>query len=49
MAGPHCERLDGMASQIYTPPRPPTTDTKSCAAPMSLSVRFLPDVSVSLV
>ena len=47
MAGPHCERLDGMASQIYFPP--PPTDTASCAAPVSLSVRFLPDVSVSLV
>ena len=36
MAGPHCERLDGMASRIDLPP--PSTDTASCAAPVSLSV-----------
>ena len=47
MAGPHYERLDGMASRIYLPP--PSIDTASCTAPMSLSVRVLPDVSVSLV
>ena len=46
MAGPHCERLDGMASQIDPPLR---TDNTSCAAPVSLYVRVLPDVSVSLV
>ena len=47
MAGPHCERFDGMASQIDLPP--PPTDTTSCATPISLSVRVLPNVSVSLV
>ena len=47
MAGPHCERLDGMASQIDLTPLP--TDTASCAAPVSLSVRFLPHISVSLL
>ena len=47
MAGPHCERLDGMASRIGL--SPPPTDTASCAAPVSLSVRIFPDVSVSLV
>ena len=47
MAGPHCERLNEMVSQIYH--SAPPTDTASCAAPVSLSVRVLPDVSVSLV
>ena len=47
MAGPQCESLDGMASQIDL--SPPPTDTASCAAPVSLSVRVLTDVSASLV
>ena len=47
MAGPHCERFDGMDSRIDL--SPPRTDTASCAAPVSLSVQVLPDVSVSLV
>ena len=44
MAGP--QRLNGIASQkdIFLPP----TDIASCAAPVSLSVRVLPNVSVSL-
>ena len=45
MAGPHYERLNGMASRIDPPP---PTDTESCASPVSLFVRVLPDVSVSL-
>ena len=48
MAGPHCERFDGMASQIDLPP-PPTTDTASRTAPVSLSIQVLPNVSVTLV
>ena len=47
MSGPHCERLDGMALRRDIPPTP--TNTVSCAAPVSLSVRVLPDVSFSLV
>ena len=47
MVGPHCERLDGMASRIDL--FPPPTDTASYAAPVSLSVRVLPDVYFSLV
>ena len=47
MAGPHCERLNGMASPINI--SPPPTNTASCAAPVSLSVQVLPDVSISLV
>ena len=35
MSGPHCGSLDSMASRID--PFPPPTDTKSCAAPVSLS------------
>ena len=49
MAGPHCERLNGMASRIDTPPPPPPINTASCDAPVSLSVRVLPEVSVSIV
>ena len=41
MAWPHCELLDDMASRIYFPPL--TTNTASCAAPVSLSVRVQPD------
>ena len=33
MAGPHCESLDGIASQIDIPP-PMPTNTASCAAPV---------------
>ena len=47
MAGPHCERLGGMASRIDISPFP--TDTASCAAPVSLSIQVLPAVSVSFV
>ena len=47
MAGPHYERLNVMASRIDI--FPPPTDTAYCAAPVSLSIQFLPDVSVSLV
>ena len=47
MAGPQCESLDGMASQIDL--SPPPTDTASYTTPVSLSVRVLPNVSVSLV
>ena len=47
MAGPHYERLDDMASRIDL--SPPPINTASCAAPVSLSVRVFPDVSVSLV
>ena len=47
MAGSHCECQNGMASRIY--PSPPPTDTAYCAAPVSLSVRVLSYVSVSLV
>ena len=47
MAGPHCERLDDMASQIDL--FPPPIDTASCAAPVSLSIRVLTDVYASLV
>ena len=36
MAGPHCERLDGMASRIDI--YPPPTDTASCAAPVNMYV-----------
>ena len=47
MAGPHCERLNRMASQIDI--SSPPTNTVSCADPVSLSIRVLSDVSVSLV
>ena len=47
MAGTHYERLDGMASRIYL--FLPSTNTAYCAAAVSLSVRVMPNVSVSLV
>ena len=42
MAGPPCERLDGMCSQIDISSLP--TDTASCAAPVSLFVLVMPNV-----
>ena len=47
MVDPNCERLDGTASRIYL--SPPPTDTESCAANVSLSIRVLPNFSVFLV
>ena len=47
MAGSHCERLGGMASRIDISPFP--TDTASCAAPVSLSIQVLHNVSVSIM
>ena len=44
MAGPCCERLNGMASRIDI--SPPPTNAASWAAPVSLSVRVLTNFSV---